>query len=216
MGYTDGKVHPESNITRAEVATIFFRMLTDEAREQNWSNNNHFSDVGYGTWYNNIISTMTKKSILKGYPDGSFRPDANITRAELAAIITRFVEDTNYEGSNLFTDISGHWAANEINVAANIGWIERYPDGSFRPDAKITRAEVVTMVNRVMERIPENANDLLADMKIWPDNADTSQWYYIAIQEATNSHSHEKKNGGIYEVWIALQKNPDWAAIEKR
>lgn len=214
VGYAeDGTVRPGANINRAEVATIFFRLLTDEARDQFWSTSNEFSDVSADAWYNNAISTMVNAGIIKGYEDGTFRPNANITRAEFAAIAARFLSNP-FVGDEKFTDTLNHWAHDSINDAAAAGWISGYADGTFRPDNDITRAEAVTLVNNVLQRAP-HADHLLADMKTWPDNMDQSAWYYLAIQEATNSHDHEWSTDATYEIWTAMQATRDWAALEK-
>ena len=211
IGYPDGYVRPQGNITRAEVATIFFRLISDEYRAEIWLQSNPFSDVALEQWFNNAISTMTNGGVLRGYPDGTFSPNAAITRAEVAAIVSRFV-DANHSGADLFSDISGHWANEMINAAANVGWLQGYPDGMFRPDALITRAEFATVVNRVLERIPETPNDLLPNMVAWPDNANVNAWYYLAMQEATNSHNHERR--GVFEYWTELISPRWWAVLE--
>ena len=210
-GYEDGTVRPEGNITRAEVATIFFRLMTDEYRETYWATSNLFTDVAPGSWYNNAISTTARAGWIGGYPDGSYRPNNFITRAEFAAIASRFLSDA-YSGGDLFTDIGGHWAADHINRASRAGWIGGYPDGSFHPDAYITRAEAVTLINRMLDRAPD-AGHLLADMVRWPDNPETA-WYYADIQEATNSHDYTRAGTGDFEVWTELLPNRDWAALE--
>jgi len=211
IGYPDGYVRPQGNITRAEVATIFFRLISDEYRAEIWLQSNPFSDVVLEQWFNNAISTMTNGGVLRGYPDGTFVPNAAITRAEVAAIVSRFA-DANHSGADLFSDISGHWANEKINAAANVGWLQGYPDGTFRPDALITRAEFATVVNRVLERIPETPNDLLPNMVAWPDNANVNAWYYLAMQEATNSHNHERR--GAFEYWTELILPRWWAVLE--
>ena len=208
VGRNDGLVHPEADITRAEAATMFFRLLDDEVRQKNLAETNGFTDTPKDAWYNTAVSTMAKLGIVTGDPDGSFRPDDSITRAEFAAIAVRF-DDSAYDGEELFTDIAGHWAQNEINAAANKGWISGYVDGTFRPQKDITRAEAVTLVNRVLNRLPENTDDLLDTMKVWPDNQ-PEDWYYLAVQEATNSHDFERKGDGVHERWTELTKNPDW------
>lgn len=208
VGRNDGLVHPEADITRAEAATMFFRLLDDEVRQKNLAETNSFTDTPKDAWYNTTVSTMAKLGIVTGDPDGSFRPDDSITRAEFAAIAVRF-DDSAYDGEELFTDIAGHWAQNEINAAANKGWISGYADGTFRPQKDITRAEAVTLVNRVLNRLPENTDDLLDTMKVWPDNQ-PEDWYYLAVQEATNSHDFERKGDGVHERWTELTKNPDW------
>ena len=216
VGYAeDGTVRPNANITRAEVATIFFRLLTDEARNSLWSTTNTFSDVASTVWYNTAVSTMANAGIIQGYEDGTFRPNANITRAEFAAIAARFMTSGYDVESDLFTDIAGHWARESINDAATAGWINGYSDGTFRPDNAITRAEAVTLVNNVLQRKPD-ADHMLDSMITWPDNPE-SAWYYEAIQEATNSHDYDmpsEDDDVDYETWTALQENRDWAALE--
>ncbi|EOQ36193.1 S-layer homology domain-containing protein [Butyricicoccus pullicaecorum] len=215
IGYSeDGTVRPNANITRAEVATIFFRLLTDEARDQFWSTSNNFTDVASDAWYNNAVSTMVNAGIIQGYEDGTFRPNNNITRAEFAAIASRFMSAGYDVEEDLFTDIANHWARESINDAAMAKWINGYPDGTFLPDKEITRAEAVTLVNNVLQRKPD-ADHMLDTMIKWPDNMDTSAWYYEAIQEATNSHDYDLFEGAQYETWTALQENRDWAALEK-
>ena len=215
IGYAeDGTVRPQANITRAEVATIFFRLLTDDARDQFWSTSNNFSDVTPDAWYNNAVSTMVNAGIIQGYEDGTFRPNANITRAEFAAIASRFMSSGYDVKEDLFSDIADHWARENINDAAMTKWINGYPDGTFRPDQAITRAEAVTLVNNVLQRKPD-ADHMFDTMIKWSDNMDTSAWYYEAIQEATNSHDYDLFEGAEYETWTALLKNRDWAALEK-
>ena len=215
VGYSeDGTVRPNANITRAEVATIFFRLLTDNARDQFWMTSNNFSDVLPNDWYNSAVSTMVNMGIIQGYEDGTFRPNANITRAEFATIAARFLASGYEVEDDLFGDIAAHWARESINDAAMAGWINGYEDGTFRPDAAITRAEAVTMVNNVLGRKPD-ADHMLDSMIKWTDNMDTSAWYYEAIQEATNSHDYDLFEGAEYETWTALQENRDWSALEK-
>ncbi len=214
VGYSeDGTVRPNANISRAEVATIFFRLLTDEARDQFWMTSNNFSDVLPNDWYNNAVSTMVNMGIIQGYEDGTFRPNANITRAEFAAIAARFMSSGYDVEEDLFTDIANHWARESINDAAMAGWINGYEDGAFRPDAAITRAEAVTLVNNVLQRKPD-ADHMFDSMIKWPDNPEGT-WYYEAIQEATNSHDYDLFEDAEYEIWTALQPNRDWAALEK-
>ena len=207
IGYPDGKVHPEGNISRAETATIFFRLLKADIRDGNLTADNDFSDVSDGQWHNKAISTMAKLGIVKGRRADSFDPDASITRAEFAAICARF-NTKPVENSGSFSDISGHWAENEIERAAAFGWISGYPDGTFRPDARITRAEAMTMINRVLCRMPQSESDLLDSMVTWPDNK-PSDWHYLAVQEATNSHDFDRK-GEVGESWTKLTSVPDW------
>lgn len=214
IGYSeDGTVRPNANISRAEVATIFFRLLTDEARDQFWMTSNNFSDVLPNDWYNNAVSTMVNMGIIQGYEDGTFRPNANITRAEFAAIAARFMSSGYDVEEDLFTDIANHWARESINDAAMAGWINGYEDGAFRPDAAITRAEAVTLVNNVLQRKPD-ADHMFDSMIKWPDNPEGT-WYYEAIQEATNSHDYDLFEDAEYETWTALRENRDWAALEK-
>ena len=215
VGYPDGNVKPSGNITRAEVATIFFRLLTEEVRTANSTQSNSLSDVSRGQWFNHAISTLSSMGIVKGNPDGTFDPDAPITRAEFAAIAARF-DDKNTNNTSNFSDIASHWAKDEIGVAANKGWINGYPDSTFRPDQYITRAEAMTLVNRVLNRLPEKSEDLLDDMIKWPDNADASVWYYLAVQEATNSHDYsDKSDADKYEKWTKIRDARDWTLLEK-
>ena len=207
IGYPDGKVHPEGNISRAETATIFFRLLKADIRDGNLTADNDFSDVSDGQWHNKAISTMAKLGVVKGRNAEAFDPDASITRAEFAAICARFSTRT-VENSGSFSDISGHWAENEIERAAAFGWISGYPDGTFRPDARITRAEAMTMINRVLCRMPQSESDLLDSMVTWPDNK-PSDWHYLAVQEATNSHDFDRQ-GEVGESWTKLTSVPDW------
>ena len=214
VGYPDGMVYPQKNITRAEVATIFFRLLEDETREANMTKSNSYNDMKEGAWYTCAVSTLSKMSIIKGYEDGSFKPDASISRAEFAAIAARFDPDGDKTPAT-FSDVSSHWAKDEISIAANHGWIKGYEDGSFKPDQKITRAETMTLVNRVLKRLPETKDDLHKDMKTWPDNQKESAWFYLAVQEATNSHYQNLKKDGTHEKWESMRETRDWAALEK-
>ena len=214
VGYPDGMVYPQKNITRAEVATIFFRLLEDETREANMTKSNSYNDMKDGAWYTCAVSTLSKMGIIKGYEDGSFKPDASISRAEFAAIAARFDPDGDTTPAT-FSDVSSHWAKDEISIAANHGWIKGYEDGSFKPDQKITRAETMTLVNRVLKRLPETKDDLHKDMKTWPDNQNESAWFYLAVQEATNSHYQKLKKDGIHEKWESMRETRDWAALEK-
>ncbi|RHO63264.1 hypothetical protein DW088_08200 [Butyricicoccus sp. AM05-1] len=207
IGYLDGNVRPNANVSRAETATIFFRLLKSDIRDGNLIADNGFSDVSDGQWHNKAISTMAKLGIVKGRRADNFDPDASITRAEFAAICARF-NTKPVENSGSFSDISGHWAENEIERAAAFGWISGYPDGTFRPDARITRAEAMTMINRVLCRMPQSKSDLLDSMVTWPDNK-PSDWHYIAVQEATNSHDFDRK-GEVGESWTKLTSVPDW------
>ena len=213
VGYPDKTVRPQNGITRAEVATIFFRLLTDETRNANSTKSNSYSDVAAGAWYNHAVSTLSAMGIVKGDRNGKFNPNAPITRAEFAAIAARFDDKANSTTAD-FSDIVSHWAKNEISAASNNGWINGYPDGTFRPDNKITRAEAMTLVNRVLKRLPETAEDLHDDMIKWSDNSDASQWFYLAVQEATNSHYYKAKENK-FEKWSELRDTRDWTELEK-
>ena len=216
IGYPDGEVKPTGNITRAEVATIFFRMLKDEAREKYWKTENRYSDVSSSDWFNNAVSTLSNMGIIDGYPDGSFRPNAGITRAEFAKIAVSFFKD--YVGETIgdrFTDISGQWYTTYINLAAELAIVSGYPDGTFRPRNKITRAEAMQIVNNTLRRTPHK-DHLLPErsMNMWPDNP-RSAWYYAAVQEATNSHEYQRASFTDYEQWLAKLPERDWAAFER-
>lgn len=207
VGYEDGLVRPNADITRAEVAAIFFRLLKDDVRDSNLTAENAFNDVTFGLWHNKSISTMANIGILKGRTADTFVPNAPITRAEFAAICSRF-DQSNVEIKSDFNDISGYWAEKEIRRAASLGWIKGYTDGSFKPDQNITRAEAASMINRMLHRLPETVEDLLDGMVQWQDN-NPSDWYYINMQEATNSHDFKQK-GEINEHWTKLTENPNW------
>ena len=214
VGYGNGEVRPQNNITRAEVATIFFRLLTDDVRDENLTKTNRYSDVAATSWYNTAVSTLSSMGIITGYPDGTFRPNAAITRAEFAAIAARFDNDGDKTAAK-FSDIATHWAKDEISIAYNNGWITGYPDGTFGPQRDITRAETMTLVNRVLNRQPETEDDLLPNMTAWTDNANPKAWYYLAVQEATNSHYYKFKTNSKYEQWTALRETRDWKALEQ-
>ena len=211
VGYSDGTVRPNANISRAEVATIFFRLLKEEVRDGNLTTENTFADVTDGQWHNKAISTMAKLGVVKGRNAEAFDPDAPITRAEFATICARFDKNQISTSSN-FTDISGHWAEKYIERAATLGWIAGYSDGTFRPSNYITRAEAMTMINRVLCRMPQSEDDLLNDMTVWPDNHPTD-WHYLAVQEATNNHEFERK-GAVNETWTKLTSAPDWTRYQ--
>ncbi len=212
IGDDEGYVRPLANVTRAETAAIFFRLLKEDVREEYLTDRSGFADVEQGAWYNKAVSTMAALGVVKGYTEDMFAPHEAITRAEFAAICARFDTGTS-DGESSFTDISGHWAESEIRRAAQLGWIQGDPDGRFRPNAPITRAEAMTIINRVLNRLPEEKEDLLEGMKEWPD-ALPGAWYYLAVQEATNSHAYERK-GEVYERWTALNVNPDWAQYQR-
>ena len=211
-GYPDGSVKPQNNISRAEVATIFFRLLAPELRDEHLTQTSRFDDVGASAWYNTAVSTMAELGILNGRTADTFVPDAPITRAEFAAICARF-DDSDARQDNAFTDITGHWAEKEIGCAAALGWIDGYTDHTFRPNNEITRAEAMTMINRVLQRLPETEDDLLDEMTVWPDNQPDA-WYYLAVQEATNSHDFDRKDDGVHETWTALIQTPDWSQYQ--
>ena len=214
IGYGNNDVRPQNNITRAEVATIFFRLLTDETRTANMTKSNSYNDVKDGDWFCCAVSTLSKMGIIKGYEDGSFKPNDPISRAEFAAIAARFDPDGDKTPAT-FADVTSHWAKDEISIAANHGWIKGYEDGSFKPDQKITRAETMTLVNRVLNRLPETKDDLHKDMKTWVDNMDETAWYYLAVQEATNSHYFKNKTSTKFEQWTDLRDTRDWSELEK-
>lgn len=213
IGYPDGTVRPNANIDRQEVATIFFRLMQDDSRTENWSQTNAFSDVSATQWSNNAISTMAAAGILTGYEDGAFHPSAPITRGEFAAVAARF-DSALYVGNDMFTDIAGHWAAPYINRAAQKGWIKGYEDGTFKPDQYITRAEAMTLVNAVLDRRVHAENVLDAAIS-WPDNPKDA-WHYEAVQEATNSHNYDRENPTQYETWTELAQARDWTQLEKQ
>jgi len=214
VGRDDGKVYPKANLTRAEAATIFFRLLKEDVRQEALVTDNQFVDVNEGHWFNTAVSTLANLDIVNGRTPNEFAPNEPITRAELTTIVAR-LSDAEYNGKSMFDDIDGHWAEEYINIAASIGWVEGDGNGLFRPDDKITRAEVMTLINRVLNRVPLSVEDMHEDMKKWPDNMDTDAWYYIAVQEATNSHDCEYEKGSIHEEWTGLTENPDWTTYEK-
>lgn len=211
VGYEDDTIRPQNNITRAEVATIFFRLLTDESREAYFTTDCDFTDVNGSAWYANTVATLSNAGILAGYPDGSFRPNDPITRAEFAAIATRF--DDLAAADSTFTDIDGHWAEDAINAAYGAGWVGGYPDGTFRPNNNITRAEVMSLVNRVLDREVDE-DGMLDDMLTWIDN-EPGTWYYEAVQEATNSHDYEREDADSVETWTQINEPIDWDAVEE-
>lgn len=211
IGYPDGTIRPDNSITRAEVATIFFRLMEESSRNANWSQTNSFSDVSLNQWFNNAISTIEKAKIVNGYPDGSFRPNDKITRAEFATIVARFLAEGE-GGDSEFPDVAGHWAEKYISKAAANGIINGYTDGSFRPNQPITRAEAMAMTNRLLGRTSVDANSFIDGMRTWTDST-SGKWYYADIQEATNSHAYTMENGK--EVWTAIKASPDWYSLEK-
>ncbi len=214
IGYTDGTIRPNNDISRAEVATIFFRLLTDEAREQYDKTTSSFSDIKDGAWCCRAVSTLTNMGIIKGYTDGTFQPNKSITRAELATIIARFAKlDVN---TKTFSDITGHWAQKSIELAAGNGWINGYTDGTFRPNKSIIRAETFAMINRVLDRQTESVSDLLptSEMNMWSDNLNENAWYYKDVQEATNYHKCDRVGDSVYEKWTEKVLDIDWASYQ--
>ena len=209
LGYEDGTVRPNGSISRAEVATVLFRLLKDDVRTQNLTKDNAYSDVPDTAWYAAAVSTLSKMGVISGYPDGTFRPNAPITRAEFAAMIARF-DETAKSADPPFTDISGHWAESAIGKAYGNGWVEGSSKTVFCPESNLTRAETATLLNRVLHRLPEKESDLLANQIVWPDNPETF-WGYLAIQEATNSHEYERKADGVHETQTAKRENRDWS-----
>ena len=218
VGYEDGTVRPENDITRAEVATIFFRLLTDEVREEHWSTANPFSDVDGDDWFNTAVSTMSAMGIVDGYEDGTFRPDQPITRAEFVTIATRFFDYAAEYEEGTFTDVEGdEWYADYVQAGVDLGLIDGYEDGSYRPGENITRAEAATIVNRTLGRKPHEDHLLDEDvMNVWPDN-DADEWYYAHIQEATNTHEYTwtAEDGEQVERWTAKLPDPDWDELEQ-
>lgn len=205
-GSPDGYVRPNDDITRAEVAAIIYRLLWDDIREQYETSAHPYGDIPAGAWYTNEVATLTAIGFLKGYPDGNFHGDDPMTRAELATLLARTSgHEISSKGKTKFIDIEGHWAIGEIMTIEDFNWIEGYPDGTFLPDQNITRAETVALMNRVLHRLPEKESDLLPDMVTWPDNANPKNWYYLAIQEASNSHTYQRLLG-TREKWIELQE----------
>ena len=213
IGYPDGTVQPDGNITRAEVSAIYFRLMTDEAREEFWKTSNNYTDVVKEAWYNNEVSTLSNAGVIKGYPEGDFKPDGDITRAEFASMTARFLGDKVKATNGKLNDIEGHWAKEDINKLVAEGIIEGYEDGSFKPEQSITRAEAAKIVNGILERTPHK-DGLLEDMKVWPDNNEKA-WYYVDIQEATNTHEYERKTNKDPEKWTKILPNKDWTEYEK-
>ena len=212
IGYADGTVRPNGKITRAEVATIFFRLLDDDTRAKYWSSKNDFSDVAADKWYNNAVSTLSNMGVIGGYADGTFRPDAPISRAEFAKIAVSFTQNNGSAVYNYFTDVkTTDWFAPYVTAAKDAGLIEGYSDGSFKPESKITRAEACAIVNRTLGRKPSKAHMKISDRIDWPD-VQTTDWFYEAIMEATNSHTYQM--GKRVETWNDKLPQRDWAALE--
>lgn len=208
IGRDGGYVYPNAYLTRAEASEMIYRLIAADLREAISSRENDFGDVSEDDWFNVSVSTLAKMGVIKGRDDGVFAPNDNITRAEFTVIMARLSE-AEYNGENIFDDVSGHWAEDDINIAASIGWVNG-DNGNFRPDDSITRAEVITLINRVLNRMPESKSDLLEGMVTPPDNTDESAWYYLAIQEAVNSHDYEEKSDKVHEKWTELSENPVW------
>lgn len=209
QGYPDGTVKPAGNITRAETAAILFRLMDDASRKTYYSTKSGFRDVASGSWYNTYVATLNNAGVITDSSNGYFRPNEAITRAELAAMLAKFSETTG--AANYFNDVSAkYWAANAIAICAKLGWITGYPDGTFRPDRNVTRAELMAMINRATGRAPKSADAFLPGMKTWSDNT-SDKWYYLDVQEATNSHSYTVKGS---ETWTALTSDPNWSLYE--
>lgn len=210
FGYPDGTIRPEAEITRAEFAAVLYRLLRDEVREQYETNDCDYPDVSPDAWYRNEVATMTNLGILVGYPDGTFRGDQTISRGEVAVVLAKLHDLQTNAKKTEFSDIDGHWAKEHILIIEDNNWVSGYPDGTFRPDDPITRAETASVMNRVLHRLPEEQKDLHVEgMVTWPDNQDTEQWYYLAIQEATNGHYYARLMG-TRETWTKLRETPDW------
>ena len=214
IGYPDGTVRPNNHITRAETASVFFRLLTQTSRENMWTKTNSYPDVNTGDWFMNAVSTLDNGNILLGYPDGTFKPNGKITRAEFASIAVRFDTSATGEISVPFTDISGHWAEENIKKAYELGYISGYPDGTFKPNEPITRAEVASLMNNVLNRHVSSEDDMIEGMITFPDNI-AGTWYYYAVQEAINSHDYERKADGKNENWLEIVEAPNWALLNR-
>lgn len=213
VGRDGGYIAPNENLTRAEAATIFFRLIDAQVRTEGMTKENTFTDVNEGDWFNTAVSTLANLEVLKGRSADTFAPNETITRAEFMTIVARLSEAA-YNGEDIFSDTEGHWAEDYINIAASIKWANG-DNGKFRPDDNVTRAEAMAIVNRATNRLPENTSDLLEGMETFIDNADVNAWYYLNIQEATNSHDFEMKADGVHEKWTTLRENPNWAEIER-
>jgi hypothetical protein len=227
VGYPQGDVRPNNNITRAEVATVFFRLLSNDIKSAYWTQSNPYTDVSSTNWFNSSVSVMNSINILKGYSDGTFKPNSTITRGELAAVAARFAREmegvSTSDNGLSFSDISGHWAEGDIMFAAQVGWIRGYADGTFKPNEPITRAEFVTLANRMLGRVPKSMSDIDQDWaKLWPDNTNREAWFYTDIQEASNSHAYDYYFGDYvlgldfeYERWTGFLATPDWVSIDR-
>ncbi|MCL2569432.1 MAG: InlB B-repeat-containing protein, partial [Oscillospiraceae bacterium] len=214
FGFGDETIRPDQNITRAEVATIFFRLIPDQFRAEKWVTSNDYSDIYGSEWHNNAISTMSNAGLFTGYLDGSFAPNKPITRSEFAAVAARFIE-SDVDQLSLFSDVSGHWAERYINSIAQFDWVQGFGDGTFRPDDLITRAQVTAIVNRMLDRNIEHADDLLDGMRTWSDNANPEAWYYLYMQAATNAADYERKEDDTYIKWTAVWPPLDFTILER-
>ncbi|MCL2402178.1 MAG: S-layer homology domain-containing protein, partial [Oscillospiraceae bacterium] len=213
IGRPSGNIYPGANMTRAEVATIFFRLLSDDFRVEVWEQQNQFDDVSGTQWFNNAVSTMANAGVVQGRPDGTFQPNHSITRAEVAAMVARFFEEPG-RVERAFTDISGHWAENYINRLAQFGWVEGSGDGSFRPNDLITRAEVAAIVNRMLNRVPDSTDSLLDGRTRWPDKTNTNAWYYLYLQEASHSTEFVRLTNGNLN-WTEILPHIEWQRLER-
>ena len=214
IGRPDGIIAPRANITRAEVATIVFRLLDDDFRASVWSQQNPFMDVTIDNWFNNAVSTMANAGILRGRPDGSFRPNDAITRAEFAAILARFLNESTASGQGQFSDIDGNWAEDYINRLADLGWIRGSGNGHFNPNELLTRAEAAAMVNRMLNRVVTSTDDLLEGRTRWPDKTNANSWYYLYLQEASHSTEFVRTDGERL-VWLEILPHLDWSVLER-
>ena len=208
IGRPDGNIYPHDNITRAEVAAVFFRLLSDETRIAEWSQTNPFPDVRSGHWFNNVVSTVANMGVIYGMPDGTFAPDRPITRAEVAAIVARFFDESGTSGVN-FSDITGHWGEDYIRQLSHLGWVQGYLDGTFRPNAPITRAEFTAIINRMLDRVPDSLDALLDGRILWPDKRDTNAWYYLYMQEASHSTEFTRLPNGNLR-WTRILEHLEW------
>ena len=215
IGFDDGTVRPHASLTRAQATTIFFRLVDDNHRTSIWSQSSNFGDVSLPRWYNNSISTMASGGMVHGFPDGNFRPQQSITRAEFATMLARFMGVGRSADTAPFNDTAGHWASGYINTAFAQNWIAGFADGTFRPEQAITRAEVAAIVNRALGRRLQSVDDLLPGMLEWRDNANVNAWYYLYIQEATNTNYHEMKADGIHKRWVQLAASRNWTVLER-
>jgi hypothetical protein len=212
IGRPSGNIYPRDNMTRAEVTTVFFRLLSDDFRAQMWNQQNPFPDVNGTDWFNNAVSTMANAGVVQGRPDGTFQPNQPITRAEVAAITARFFNETS-RNPGAFIDTAGHWAEGYIDLLADFGWVQGSGDGIFRPNDPVTRAEVAAIVNRMLNRVPESIDSLLDGRTLWPDKANQGAWYYLYLQESSHSTEFERLSNG-YLNWTDLLSHIEWQLLE--